>query len=84
MGLTRRYIEISENGPPSVLKVHETQFNNHLESGDILIDVKYSGINFADILMRLGLYRDAPAKPFIPGYELSGVVRDIGPDVTKF
>ncbi len=78
------YIEISKNGPADTLEINEGSFNEHLADGEILIDVKYSGINFADILMRLGLYRDAPKKPFIPGYELSGIVKAIGSSVTKF
>ncbi|KAB2906554.1 MAG: alcohol dehydrogenase catalytic domain-containing protein, partial [Kofleriaceae bacterium] len=50
--------------------------------GEVAIDVKYSGVNFADVQMRLGFYPDAPKKPFVPGYEVSGVVADVGPGVT--
>lgn len=50
--------------------------------GEVAIDVKYSGVNFADVQMRLGFYPDAPKKPFVPGYEVSGVVADIGAGVT--
>lgn len=50
--------------------------------GEVAIDVKYSGVNFADVQMRLGFYPDAPKKPFVPGYEVSGVVAEVGPGVT--
>ncbi len=50
--------------------------------GEVAIDVKYSGVNFADVQMRLGFYPDAPRKPFVPGYEVSGVVSDLGAGVT--
>lgn len=50
--------------------------------GEVAIDVKYSGVNFADVQMRLGFYPDAPKKPFVPGYEVSGVVADLGAGVT--
>jgi NADPH2:quinone reductase len=40
--------------------------------GEIRIAVEVAGINFADIQMRLGFYPDAPPKPFVPGYEVSG------------
>lgn len=50
--------------------------------GEVAIDVKYSGINFADIQMRLGFYPDAPKRPFVPGYEVSGVVSAVGDGVT--
>ncbi len=84
MSNSYRFIEISKNGPAEVLSVQEGSFNETLVDNEVLIDVKYSGINFADILMRLGLYRDAPKKPFIPGYELSGIVKAVGANVAKF
>jgi 2-desacetyl-2-hydroxyethyl bacteriochlorophyllide A dehydrogenase len=48
---------------------------------EVAIDVAYSGINFADIQMRLGLYPDAPKRPFVPGYEVSGKVAQVGKNV---
>lgn len=51
---------------------------------EIAIDVAFSGINFADIVMRLGLYPDAPKKPFVPGYEVSGRVAAVGANVRQF
>ncbi|MBS1123053.1 MAG: zinc-binding dehydrogenase [Deltaproteobacteria bacterium] len=48
---------------------------------EVAIDVAYSGVNFADIQMRLGFYPDAPKKPFVPGYEVSGKVAAIGKQV---
>jgi 2-desacetyl-2-hydroxyethyl bacteriochlorophyllide A dehydrogenase len=45
---------------------------------EVAIDVAYSGVNFADIQMRLGFYPDAPKKPFVPGYEVSGTVSAVG------
>lgn len=79
-----QFIPIRKNGTPEVLKVETADFDAALANNEVLIDVHYSGINFADILMRLGLYRDAPPKPFVPGYELSGVIRAIGNDVVDF
>lgn len=49
---------------------------------EVSIDVAYSGINFADIAMRLGFYPDAPKRPFVPGYEVSGKVTAVGKSVT--
>jgi 2-desacetyl-2-hydroxyethyl bacteriochlorophyllide A dehydrogenase len=50
---------------------------------EVSIDVAYSGVNFADIQMRLGFYPDAPKKPFVPGYEVSGRVVAVGANVTS-
>ena len=41
-----------------------------------------SGINFNDALARYGLLEDTPRPPFIPGFECSGEVLDIGTNVT--
>ena len=54
-------------------------------SGEIQVQVKACGINFADISVRLGLY--AAAKnlyPLCPGLEFSGMVAQTGPGVEKF
>ena len=40
---------------------------------EVAIDVAYSGVNFADVQMRIGLYPDAPPLPYAPGYEVAGV-----------
>ncbi len=52
-------------------------------TGQILIEVHRAGINFADLMMRQGLYGGAPDFPFTPGYEISGIVRELGPEVTS-
>jgi NADPH:quinone reductase-like Zn-dependent oxidoreductase len=48
---------------------------------EIRIRVKASGVNFADILARQGLYPDAPKPPCVVGYEVSGTVDNSGPGV---
>lgn len=50
---------------------------------EVRIKVEYAGINFADLLMRLGFYQPRPAYPFTPGYEVSGIIDAIGTNVTK-
>ena len=70
-------IIITRHGGPEVLHVRETA-EPQLKSGDVLIDVQFSGINFADLLMRMGLYPSAPKPPFTPGYEVSGVITKVG------
>ncbi len=60
-------------------------FENFSESepalGRVRVRVHRSGINFADLMMRQGLYGSAPDFPFTPGYEASGVVSAIGEGV---
>jgi 2-desacetyl-2-hydroxyethyl bacteriochlorophyllide A dehydrogenase len=73
-------IRIEKYGPASTLALRAL---DPRPPGDdeVAIDVAYSGINFADIQMRLGLYPDAPKKPFVPGYEVSGKVTAVGKGV---
>jgi NADPH:quinone reductase-like Zn-dependent oxidoreductase len=48
----------------------------------VLIDVHAAGINFADLMARLGLYPDAPKPPSVVGYEVAGTVAAAGDGVT--
>lgn len=40
--------------------------------------VEAAGVNFADLMGRVGLYPDAPPMPYAPGYEVSGTVIEAG------
>ena len=47
--------------------------------GDVLIDVAYAGVSFPDLLQTRGEYQRRPDLPFIPGWEVAGIVRaDVG------
>lgn len=46
--------------------------------GDVRIDVKAAGINFADTMARVGLYPEAPKPPCVVGYEVAGDVESVG------
>jgi NADPH:quinone reductase-like Zn-dependent oxidoreductase len=48
-------------------------------AGQALVRVEASGISFAEQQMRRGKYYDQPAFPFVPGYDLVGVVEALGP-----
>lgn len=48
---------------------------------EIQIEVSAFGLNFADVMARLGLYPDAPAKPGILGYDVVGTISEIGSEV---
>ncbi|MFG1869106.1 quinone oxidoreductase family protein [Micromonospora arborensis] len=50
--------------------------------GEVTIDVVHAGINFLDVMARRGDAGYVGAWPYAPGLEVSGVVREIGPDVT--
>jgi NADPH:quinone reductase-like Zn-dependent oxidoreductase len=52
-----------------------------ISDSEVLVEVEAFGINFADIMARIGIYRDAPPLPSIIGYESVGRVAQKGKDV---
>jgi NADPH:quinone reductase-like Zn-dependent oxidoreductase len=46
--------------------------------GEVLIKVEAFGLNYADVMARLGIYRDAPPLPSVLGYDVVGVVEGVG------
>jgi NADPH:quinone reductase-like Zn-dependent oxidoreductase len=82
-GLPMRQVVISRFGAPDVLEIREAPDPSPGE-GDIRIRVRAAGINFADILARLGLYPDAPKPPMVVGYEVAGRVDAVGRAVVGF
>jgi synaptic vesicle membrane protein VAT-1 len=73
-----RQIYITGHGGPEKLQVRESP-DPQPQGSELRIRVKASGINFADILARQGLYPDAPKVPCVVGYEVSGSVDAAGP-----
>lgn len=71
-----RHVVIPKNGGVEVLEVRDAPARN-LDEGEIRIRVAASGVNFADLMMRMGLYPEAPPKPFVPGYEVCGTVAEV-------
>ena len=75
-------IQITRFGGPEVLKLIELPSPTMVPDG-IRIRAHASGVNFADLMMRMGLYPEAPKPPFVPGYEVAGTVTEVGPQVKK-
>ncbi|MBI3171826.1 MAG: alcohol dehydrogenase catalytic domain-containing protein, partial [Hydrocarboniphaga effusa] len=70
-------IFITGTGGPGKLQVREAP-DPAPGDGELRIRVKASGINFADILARQGLYPDSPKIPCVVGYEVCGTVDAAG------
>jgi NADPH:quinone reductase-like Zn-dependent oxidoreductase len=68
---------ITGHGGPEVLQVQERP-DPSFGAGDVRIDVKAAGINFADTMARVGLYPEAPKPPCVVGYEVAGDVESVG------
>lgn len=54
------------------------------KSGELLIESEGFGLNFADVMARLGIYRDCPPLPAVIGYENVGRIKAIGAGVEGF
>jgi len=73
---------IPKHGRPDVLELREDR-DPTPGPGEVRIRVRASGINFAEIMARQGLYPDAPPPPVVLGYEVSGVIDAVGTDVSE-
>jgi NADPH:quinone reductase-like Zn-dependent oxidoreductase len=72
-----RQVWITKAGPPEVLQVREAA-DPEPKAGEVRIRVRAAGINFADLMARVGLYPDAPKIPCVVGYEVAGVIDAVG------
>lgn len=78
-----RTISLERHGTPDVFADREREPPDP-DGNEILIDVRAAGVNFADLLQRLGLYGSAPSLPYVPGFEVSGTVAASGGEVVRF
>jgi NADPH:quinone reductase-like Zn-dependent oxidoreductase len=76
-----RAVVITKHGGPGVFQVQEMP-DPELGPGDVRIAVAAAGINFADVMARMGLYPDAPKTPCVIGYEVAGTILELGEGVS--
>jgi NADPH2:quinone reductase len=51
--------------------------------GEVRVRVLAAGVSYTDAMLRAGSYLGVPKPPFTPGYELVGIVEDLGPGCTR-
>src|SRR5277367_4001360 len=71
-----RAMVVRKYGAPEVFEAREVP-DPQPKAGEALIRVKTIGVNFADLLQRMGIYPGTPKPPFVPGLEIAGVVEKI-------
>ena len=76
-------IEYIKHGSPDVLQVKNFELPSPSEN-EIQIQTSFAGINFADIMSRMGLYPGCPKPPHPIGAEASGVINKVGKNVKDF
>lgn len=70
-------VVVDRYGGPEVLRVVEDD-DPRPGVGEVCVRVLAAGVSFTDALLRAGTYLGVPAPPFTPGYELVGVVEELG------
>jgi|TARA_B100000214_G_C23968096_1_gene628725 NADPH:quinone reductase-like Zn-dependent oxidoreductase len=75
----KRIIYTKIGGPDSIEIIDEEL--GRPEENQVKVRVYRAGINFADLMMRQGLYGSNPNFPFTPGYEVSGIITQIGENI---
>lgn len=73
-----RAIRVSGYGGPEMLRIASVD-TPEPGRGEVRIEVRAAGVNFADVEQRRGRYPDGPTPPYTPGLEVAGVVDAVGP-----
>jgi NADPH:quinone reductase-like Zn-dependent oxidoreductase len=68
-----RQVWITRHGGPEVLQVREAP-EPEPRQGQVRIRVRAAGVNFSDVMARVGFYPDAPPPPCVMGYEVAGEI----------
>jgi NADPH:quinone reductase-like Zn-dependent oxidoreductase len=80
MSYTR--VVLSGFGTPEELVLDHPDALPEPEPGEVRIRVRVTSVAFTDVMIRKGMYPDVKEKPpFVPGYDLVGVVDALGPGV---
>ena len=72
-----RAVVMTKHGGPDV-EVEERPDPPAPGSGEVTVDVAAVGINFAEVLARIGLYPSAPKPPSVLGFDIAGTVSSVG------
>ena len=70
----------TQYGPPEKLEILDLPSKEPGEQ-EVLIDIKACSLNFPDTLIIQGLYQFRPNPPFVPGSDISGIVKAVGEGV---
>jgi NADPH2:quinone reductase len=68
-------------GGPDTLVLEEID-SPTARPGHAVVSVKACGVNYPDVLIIEDRYQFKPPRPFAPGSEISGIVKEVGEGVT--
>jgi NADPH:quinone reductase len=75
-------VVVDSFGGPEVLRVVDDAVPRPAP-GEVRVRVLAAGVSFTDAQLRAGTYLGVPRPPFTPGYELVGVVDEVGPGCSR-
>jgi len=94
VGTSMRFIETSaHSSSDSYLAAVSTELSKPLQimkqtrkklaDNQVRLAVKHAGINFSDVLRLQGKYQEKITFPYVPGYEITGEVIEVGTNVSS-
>ena len=75
-------VVVDHFGGPEVLTVIDDEVPRP-GPGEVRVRVLAAGVSYTDAMLRAGSYLGVPKPPFTPGYELVGVVEELGPACSR-
>ena len=76
-------IIVAHYGGPDALQVIEEECPPP-QPGEVRVKVLAAGVSFPDVLAREGIHPETPRVPYTPGWDLVGIVDQIGESVSGF
>lgn len=73
------YFLVRKGDPKSAFELRSFEISSP-KGNEVLVQVEAFGLNYADVMARIGLYREAPPMPCVVGYEAVGTILEVGPD----
>src|SRR4028119_746455 len=77
----RTEVVMPREGAPDVLVVARRRTEGGPKAGEAVVRVEAAGVSFAEVQMLKGRYYNQPKFPFVPGYDLVGIVEGVGEGV---
>jgi NADPH2:quinone reductase len=81
--LSTEAIVLKQNGSASTAFERRSWEIDAPKDNEVVIESEAFGLNYADVMSRLGLYREAPPLPCVVGYEVVGRITQVGKDVSS-
>lgn len=78
-----KQVVVSQPGLPEVMQMRQIP-DPIPRNGEVRIRVEACGVTFRDLLGRMGLDKDVPHMPFVPGWEVAGRIEAISQGVPDF